>query len=88
MFYSYAAMENKPSCIWRATATGEHPEKIWTEDAEPVTCLNDSIEPTAFYDAYNEPWLVYGTQSSGIWVIKLDQANTGDTIDQGYMNIA
>lgn len=40
MFYSYANFEAdvSGSCIWRATATGDYPDKTWTEDPEPVTC--------------------------------------------------
>ena len=40
MFYSYSNFETdvSSSCIWRATATGDYPNKVWTEDSLPVTC--------------------------------------------------
>ena len=40
MFYSFADFEAEVSsaCIWRATAQGDFPDKIWTEDPEPVFC--------------------------------------------------
>jgi len=89
MFYSYTDWKNEisPSCIWRATASGDYPNKKWTEDKKPVTCtssedLEDSgapyaIDPAVFYDENNKPWMVYGSHWSGIWVVQLDENNTG-----------
>lgn len=42
------------------------------------------IDPTAFFDANGEMWIVYGSYSGGCFVIKLDK-NTG-TPDYAYMN--
>ena len=80
MFYSYTNWDEDfaPSCIWRATATGNYPDKKWTEDLDPVYCttadeLRDggiySIDPAAFFDAEGKPWMTFGSHFSGIWVV-------------------
>ena len=28
------------SCIWRGTATGNYPDKEWTEDTEDILCID------------------------------------------------
>ena len=88
MFYSYSdfGKEVSSSCIWRATGVGNDKDKVWTEDANPVTCTtaNDqvnigapySIDVAAFYDKENQPWLVYGSHFSGIFLVKLDENDT------------
>lgn len=44
----------------------------------------NAIDPTAYFDANGEMWLVYGSYSGGCYVIKLD-TKTG-TPDYAYMN--
>jgi len=90
MFYSLTDWDRNfsPSCIWRATAEGAYPNKVWTEDEAPVVCVtkNDlkdgapyAIDASAFYDADESPWLVFGSHFSGIYIVELD--NTGKMKD-------
>jgi len=81
MFYSVTdwSKDFASSCIWRATASGDYPNKKWIEDALPVTCTRSedlrksgtpySIDASAFYDKDKKPWLVYGSHFSGIWIV-------------------
>ena len=88
MFYHYAdwSSDYPASCIWRAVARDLHPNKKWTVDNQAVTCTSStelknngifSINPSAFYDADNLPWLVYGSDFGGVWLTRLDENNTG-----------
>jgi len=89
MFYSLSDWDKDfaPSCIWRATATGEYPDKKWVEDEEPVFCVNAidlkesgapyAIDPSAFYCKMGRKWLTFGSHFSGIWLVELDENDTG-----------
>ena len=93
MFYSLTNWDEdfSPSCIWRATAEGDYPDKQWTEDKDPVVCVNGedmedsaapyAIDPSAFYDADGYPWLVFGSHFSGIHLVELDPDDTGKMYD-------
>ena len=97
MFYSLSDWEKDfaPSCIWRATATGEYPNKKWVEDEEPVVCVNAvdleesgapyAIDPSTFRCKMNRPWLLFGSHFSGIYLVELDSNNTGKMLNaNGY----
>jgi arabinan endo-1,5-alpha-L-arabinosidase len=76
------------ACIGRATALGEPPNLVWTDDGKPVLiCDRDveiepfAIDPAIFEGQGNTLWMVYGSHWSGIWVVELDP-NTGHIKDQ------
>lgn len=87
MYYSITdnEAENGEACVWRATANGTFPNKIWTPDTEPVVCFTEADvkagapfvrDVSVFKCKMLLNWIVIGSHWNGIWIVKLDQ-NTG-----------
>lgn len=57
----------------------ENPGEVYDGRVHP-----NAVDPDAFYDAEGDMWLVYGSYSGGIHILKLDPGTGEPLPDQGY----
>ena len=62
---------------------------MWDEPSEDGTVYDarvhpNVVDPDAFYDADGDLWMVYGSYSGGIFILRMDPATGLPLPDQGY----
>lgn len=82
MYYSFEADADYASAIGRAVATGTAPNLKWIDDG-PVLIMPDcrdngtdcpvAIDPAVYTDTQGEMYMVFGSGTSGIWIVDLDK---------------
>lgn len=99
MYYNACKGDSPRSALGVAVAdTVEGPYKnlgivlksgMWGQPSEDGTIYDarihpNVVDPDAFYDADGQLWMVYGSYSGGIFILRLDEATGKPLAGQGY----